>query len=75
LGFLQECFGEKSLLAKKQKNGIFKLISINSHMMPDTDFGLCILGLVDLSLFQFCDVCLQAKSIDDVYFSPKFKMF
>jgi len=32
----------------------------------DTEFGAKVLGLIDLTFFQFCDSCLKADSLEEV---------
>lgn len=43
--------------------------SYNAGFKSDKDFGAKILGLVDLTFFQFCEYCLRALTPDDVKFS------
>jgi hypothetical protein len=43
--------------------------SYDACFKADVDFGVRILGLVDLTFFQLCDTCLRAQAIEDVDFT------
>jgi hypothetical protein len=74
-GILQICFGDKSLVAKEAKTWILCIdeneLAYNARSMGDTDFGVKLLGAMDLAFFNLCDSCFQANSIDEVDFGKK----
>jgi hypothetical protein len=61
-GVLQVCFGEYSIVAKEARAGIVHIDQFESSydacFKADSDFGAKILGLADLTFFQFCNSCL-----------------
>jgi hypothetical protein len=61
-GVLQLCFGKKALIMIEAKEWIHHIDkfepSYDNSFKSDKDFGAKILGLVDLTFFQFCDSCL-----------------
>jgi hypothetical protein len=72
-GILQICFGPLSLLSLEAKEWISHIdkheASYDTCFKSDSDFGAKILGLVDLTFYQFCDSCLKAKTPDDLDYS------
>jgi hypothetical protein len=43
-------------------------LSYDARFKTDTEFGAKVLGLIDLTFFQFCDSCLKADSLEEVDF-------
>ena len=72
-GILQLRFGKKALItleAREWINHIDKYeTSYDSNFKSDKDFGAKVLGLVDLTFFQFCDSCIRATSPENVDYS------
>jgi len=72
-GMLQICFGKNALVTKEARAWIDHIdqfeLSYDARFKTDTNFGAKVLGLIDLTFFQFCDSCLKAASFDDVDFS------
>jgi hypothetical protein len=44
-------------------------LSYDAHFKTNADFGAKVLGLIDLTFFQCCDLCLKADSFADVDFA------
>jgi len=44
-------------------------LSYDARFKTVSDFGAKVLGLIDLTFFQFCDSCLKAETFEDVDFS------
>lgn len=44
-------------------------LSYDACFKADIDFGATVLGLFDLTFFQFCDFCLKAEAFEDVNFT------
>jgi hypothetical protein len=67
---LQICFGKNALVTKEARARIDHIdqfeLSYDARFKTDTNFGAKVLGLIDLTFFQFCDSCLKAASFDDV---------
>lgn len=65
-GVLQICFGEHSLLSREARAWITHVdkykLSYDVCFKSDPDFGMKLLGLMDLSFFQLCDSCLRAST-------------
>jgi hypothetical protein len=72
-GLFQIIFGAKALTTLEIREWIDHIdkheMSYDAGFKSDKDFGAKILGLVDLTFFQFCESCLRASSPDDVKFS------
>jgi len=72
-GLLQICFGKDSLLAKEARAWVEHIdkyeLSYDARFKTVSDFGAKVLGLIDLTFFQFCDSCLKAETFEDVDFS------
>jgi hypothetical protein len=72
-GILQICLGPQSLLSLETKEWITHIdkheASYDTCFKSDPDFGANILGLVDLTFYQFCDSCLKSKTPDDLDYS------
>jgi hypothetical protein len=72
-GVMQICFGKDALISKEARNWIEHIdqfeLSNDARFKTNPDFGAKVLGLIDLTFFQFCDSCLKAESFDDVNFS------
>jgi len=70
---MQICFGKDALISKEARNWIEHIdqfeLSNDARFKTNPDFGAKVLGLIDLTFFQFCDSCLKAESFDDVNFS------
>jgi len=66
-------FRKKALItleAREWINHIDKYeTSYDSNFKSDKDFGAKVLGLVDLTFFQFCDSCIRATSPENVDYS------
>jgi hypothetical protein len=72
-GLFQIIFGTKALTTMEIREWIDHIdkheTSYDAGFKSDKDFGAKILGLVDLTFFQFCESCLRASTPDDVKFS------
>jgi hypothetical protein len=72
-GILQICFGPQALLSLETKEWINHIdkheASYDTCFKSDNDFGAKVLGLVDLTFYQFCDSCLKSKTPDDLDYS------
>jgi hypothetical protein len=72
-GILQICFGPQSLLSLETKEWINHIdkhkASYNTCFKSDPDFSVKVLGLVDLTFYQFCDSCLKSQTPDDLDYS------
>jgi hypothetical protein len=72
-GVLQLCFGKQALItleAREWINHIDKYeMSYDSNFKSDKDFRAKVLGLVDLTFFQFCDSCIRSTSPKTVDYS------
>jgi len=72
-GLFQIIFGAKALTTLEIREWIDHIdkheTSYDAGFKGDKDFGSKILGLVDLTFFQFCESCLRASSPEDVSFS------
>jgi hypothetical protein len=72
-GMLQICFGKDALITKEARAWIEHVDkferSYDARFKTITDFGAKILGLIDLTFYQFCDSCLRAESFDEVDFA------
>jgi hypothetical protein len=72
-GLFQIIFGTKALTKLEIREWIDHInkheTSYDTGFKSDKDFGAKILGLVDLTFFQFCESCLRASTPDDVKFS------
>jgi len=72
-GLFQIIFGTKALITLEIREWIDHIdkheTSYDAGFKSDKDFGAKILGLVDLTFFQFCESCLRASTPDDVKFS------
>jgi hypothetical protein len=71
-GMLQICFGKEALITKEARAWIDHVdkfeLSYDARFKTDTEFGVKVLGLIDLTFFQFCDSCLKADSLEEVDF-------
>jgi hypothetical protein len=71
-GMLQICFGKEALIMKEARAWIDHVdkfeLSYDAQFKTDTEFGVKVLGLIDLTFFQFCDSCLKADSLEEVDF-------
>jgi hypothetical protein len=69
-GILQICFGKEALITKEARAWIGHVdkfeLSYDAQFKMDTEFGAKVLGLIDLTFFQFCDSCLKADSLEEV---------
>jgi hypothetical protein len=69
-GVLQLCFGKAALITLEAKEWIQHIDkfepSYDNSFKSDKDFGSKILGLIDLTFFQFCDSCIRATTPDEV---------
>lgn len=43
--------------------------SYDSNLKSDKDFGVKVLGLVELTFYQFCDLCIHAPAPENVDYS------
>jgi hypothetical protein len=72
-GVLQLCFEKKALITLEAREWIIHIYKYetlyDSHFKSDKDFGAKVLGLVDLTFFQFCDSCIRASNPENVDFS------
>jgi hypothetical protein len=72
-GMLQICFGKDALISKEARIWIEHMdkfeLSYDARFKMVPDFGAKVLGLIDLTFFQFCDSCLKAESFEDVNFA------
>jgi hypothetical protein len=70
---LQLCFEKKALITLEAREWIIHIYKYetlyDSHFKSDKDFGAKVLGLVDLTFFQFCDSCIRASNPENVDFS------
>jgi len=70
---LQICFGKDALISKEARAWIEHIdkfeLSYDARFKTVSDFGAKVLGIIDLTFFQFCDSCLKADSFEDVNFS------
>jgi hypothetical protein len=70
---LQICFGKDALITKEARAWIEHIdkfeLSYDARFKTVPDFGAKVLGLIDLTFFQYCDSCLKAESFEDVNFS------
>jgi hypothetical protein len=71
-GILQICFGDKSLVARKARAWIHHIdeheLAYNARFKGSSNFGAKLLGAIDLAIFNLCDVCFHATSIEYVDF-------
>ncbi len=69
-GILQICFSPQSLLSLECEEWINHTgkhgASYDTCFKSDPDFGAKVLGLVDLTFYQFCDSCLKSKAPKDL---------
>ena len=72
-GILQICFGKEAIVSKEARAWVEHIdqfeLSYDARFKTVSDFGAKVLGLIDLTFFQFCDSCLKAASFDDVNFA------
>ncbi len=72
-GLFQIIIGTKALTTMEIREWIDHIdkhkTSYDAGFKSDKDFGAKILGLVNLTFFQFCESCLRASTPDDVKFS------
>jgi len=72
-GMLQICFGKDALITKEARAWIEHVDkferSYDARFKTVSDFGAKVLGLIDLTFYQFCDSCLKAESFDEVDFA------
>jgi hypothetical protein len=70
---LQICFGKDVLITKEAQVWIEHIDkferSYDAHFKTVTVFGAKVLGLIDLTFYQFCDMCLRAESFNEVDFA------
>jgi hypothetical protein len=72
-GMLQVCFGKEALITKEARAWVehvdkFELL-YDARFKTVSEFGAKVLGLIDLTFFQFCDSCLKAETFEDVDFA------
>jgi hypothetical protein len=72
-GVLQVVFGPKSLVALEAKNWVTHVTLFEKAYgiayASDVDFGAKLLGTIDATFYRFCDICIRAKSPEDINFS------
>jgi hypothetical protein len=72
-GMLQICFGKEALITREARAWIDHVDkferSYDARFKTVADFGAKVLGLIDLTFYQFCDSCLRATSFEDVDFA------
>jgi hypothetical protein len=72
-GLFQIIIGAKALTTMEIREWIDHIdkhkTSYDAGFKSDKDFGAKILGLVNLTFFQFCESCLRASTPDNVKFS------
>jgi hypothetical protein len=72
-GMLQICFGKDALITKEARAWVEHVdkfeLSYDARFKTVPEFGAKVLGLIDLTFFQFCDSCLKAESFEDVNFA------
>ena len=72
-GLFQIIIGTKALTTMEIREWIDHIdkhkTSYDAGFKSDKDFGAKILGLVNLTFFQFCESCLRASTPDNVKFS------
>jgi hypothetical protein len=70
---LQICFGKDALITKEARAWVEHVdkfeLSYDARFKTVPEFGAKVLGLIDLTFFQFCDSCLKAESFEDVNFA------
>jgi len=72
-GLFQIIFGQKALTTLEIREWIDHIdkheTSYDAGFKGDKDFGAKILGLIDLTFFQFCESCLKASKPEDINYS------
>jgi hypothetical protein len=72
-GMLPNCFSKDTLITKEARAWIKHIdkfeLSYNARFKTVPDFSAKVLGLINLTFFQFCDSCLKAESFEDMNFS------
>jgi len=72
-GVLQICFGKQALVSKEARAWITLVdqheSSYDACFKADPDFGVKVLGLVDITFFQLCENSLRAHTLDGVDFT------